>query len=63
MKSEVAKRLRQLEYENRRLKQLLVDLSLKNRMLKYVTSKEYLVRLLHFYGGIRTGLGERREPR
>ena len=42
MKSEVAKRLRQLEYENRRLKQLLVDLSLKNRMLKYVTSKEYL---------------------
>lgn len=41
MKSEVAKRLRQLEDENRRLKQLLVDLSLENRMLKYVTSKEY----------------------
>ena len=41
MKSEVAKRLRQLEDENRRLKQLLVDLSLQNRMLKYVTSKEY----------------------
>lgn len=41
MKSEEAKRLKQLEDENRRLKQLVADLSLDNQMLKYVTSKNY----------------------
>ena len=41
MKSEEAQRLKQLEDENRRLKQLVADLSLDNQMLKYVTSKNY----------------------
>jgi len=41
MKSEEAKRLKQLEDENRRLQQLVADLSLDNQMLKYVTSKNY----------------------
>ena len=41
MKSEEARRLKQLEDENRRLKQLVADLSLDNQMLKYVTSKNY----------------------
>jgi putative transposase len=36
MKSEEAKRLKQLEDENRRLKQLVADLSLDNQMLKHV---------------------------
>ena len=38
MKSEEAKRLRQLEDENKRLKQLVADLSLDNQMLKHVAS-------------------------
>ena len=36
MKSEEAKRLKQLEDENRRLKQLVADLSLDNQMLKHI---------------------------
>ena len=39
MKSEEAKRLSALEDENRRLKQLVADLSLDNQMLKHVASK------------------------
>ena len=35
MKSEEAKRLKELEDENRRLKQLVADLSLDNQMLKH----------------------------
>ncbi|TWT92025.1 Transposase [Botrimarina colliarenosi] len=38
MKAEEAKRLKQLEEENRRLKQLVADLSLDNQMLKHVAS-------------------------
>ena len=38
MKSEEAKRLKQLEDENRRLKQLVANLSLDNQMLKHVSS-------------------------
>jgi putative transposase len=34
-----AKRLRQLEEENRKLKELVADLSLDNRILKDVISK------------------------
>jgi transposase-like protein len=41
MKSEEAKRLKALEDENRRLKQLVADLSLDNQMLKHVTSKNW----------------------
>ena len=36
MKAEEAKRLKQLEDENKRLKQLVADLSLDNQMLKYI---------------------------
>lgn len=36
MKSEEAKRLKALEDENRRLKQLVADLSLDNQMLKHI---------------------------
>ncbi len=36
MKSEEALRLKKLEEENRRLKQLVADLSLDNQMLKHV---------------------------
>ena len=38
MKSEEAKRLKSLEDENRRLKQLVADLSLDNQMLKHLNS-------------------------
>ena len=41
MKSEEAKRLKSLEDENRRLKQLVADLSLDNQMLKHVASKNW----------------------
>lgn len=37
MKSEEAKRLKHLEEENKRLKQLVADLSLDNQMLKHIT--------------------------
>ena len=37
MKSEEAKRLKQLEDENKRLKELVADLSLDNKMLKYLS--------------------------
>lgn len=36
MKAEEAKRLKELEDENRRLKQLVADLSLDNQMLKHI---------------------------
>jgi transposase-like protein len=38
MKSEEAKRLKALEDENKRLKQLVADLSLDNQMLRHVAS-------------------------
>ncbi len=41
MKSEEAKRLSELEDENRRLKPLVADLSLDNQMLKHVASKNW----------------------
>tara|TARA_R110002167_G_scaffold101723_2_gene264680 strand:+ start:3972 stop:4124 length:153 start_codon:yes stop_codon:yes gene_type:complete len=37
MKSEEGKRLKQLEDENKRLKELVADLSLDNKMLKYIS--------------------------
>ncbi|QGQ24686.1 transposase [Gimesia benthica] len=37
MKSEEANRLKQLEDENKRLKELAFDLSLDNKMLKYIS--------------------------
>jgi putative transposase len=36
MKAEEAKRLKELEDENKRLKEIVADLTLDNRMLKYV---------------------------
>jgi transposase-like protein len=36
MKAEEAKRLKELEDENRRLKHLVADLSLDNQMLKHI---------------------------
>ena len=41
MKSEEAKRLKLLEEENKRLKELVAELTLDNRMLKYVTEKNW----------------------
>jgi putative transposase len=41
MKSEAAQRLSALEDENRRLKQLVADLSLDNQLLKHVASKNW----------------------
>ena len=41
MKSEEAVRLKKLEDENRRLKQLVADLSLDNQMLKYVAEGNF----------------------
>jgi transposase-like protein len=38
MKAEEAKRLKELADENRRLKQLVADLSLDNQMLKHIAS-------------------------
>ena len=37
MKSEEAKRLKALEDENRRLKELVADLTLDNKMLKHLS--------------------------
>ena len=37
MKSEEAKRLKQLEDETKRLKELVADLPLDNKMLKYIS--------------------------
>ena len=39
MKAEEAKRLKLLEEENKRLKELVAELTLDNRMLKYVAEK------------------------
>ncbi len=41
MKSEEAKRLKQLEDENRRLKQLVADKELDIQMLRHVNSKNW----------------------
>jgi transposase-like protein len=41
MKAEEAKRLKELEDENRRLKELVAELTLDNRMLKYVAEKNW----------------------
>lgn len=41
MKSEEAKRLKALEEENRRLKQIVADQALDIQMLKYVSSKNW----------------------
>lgn len=41
MKSEEAKRLKELEEENRRLKQIVADQALDIQMLKYVNSKNW----------------------
>jgi len=41
MKSEEAVRLKKLEDENRRLKQLVADLSLDNQMLKFVAAGNF----------------------
>ena len=37
MKSEEAKRLKQLENENKRLKEIVADLTLDNKMLKHIS--------------------------
>jgi hypothetical protein len=41
MKAEEAKRLKELEHENRQLKELVAELTLDNRMLKYVAEKNW----------------------
>jgi putative transposase len=41
MKSEEAKRLKQLEEENKRLKELVADQALDIQMLKYVAEKNW----------------------
>ena len=41
MKSEEAKRLKLLEEENQRLKELVAELTLDNRMLKHVAEKNW----------------------
>lgn len=41
MKSEEARRLKELEDENRKLKEIVADLTLDNRMLKHVASKNW----------------------
>ena len=37
MKAEEAKRLKELEHENQKLKEIVAELTLDNRMLKYLT--------------------------
>jgi transposase-like protein len=41
MKAQEAKRLKELEEENKRLKELVAELTLDNRMLKYVAEKNW----------------------
>jgi transposase-like protein len=41
MKSEEAKRLKLLEEENKRLKELVAELTLDNRLLKHVAEKNW----------------------
>jgi putative transposase len=41
MKAEEAKRLKGLEIENKQLKELVAELTLDNRMLKYVAEKNW----------------------
>ena len=41
MKAEEAKRLKGLEEENKRLKEIVAELTLDNRMLKYVAEKNW----------------------
>lgn len=41
MKSEEARRLKELEDENKRLKEVVAELTLDNRMLKHVASKNW----------------------
>jgi transposase-like protein len=41
MKSEEARRLKGLEIENKQLKELVAELTLDNRMLKYVAEKNW----------------------
>lgn len=41
MKSEEAKRLKELEDENRKLKEIVAEQALDIKMLKYVTSKNW----------------------
>ena len=40
-KAEEAKRLKELEEENKRLKEIVAELTLNNRMLKYVAEKKW----------------------
>ena len=41
MEKQELKRLKDLEYENRRLKQMYADVSLDNKMLKDILSKKF----------------------
>jgi transposase-like protein len=41
MKSEEARRLKELEDENKKLKEIVADLTLDNRMLRHVASKNW----------------------
>jgi putative transposase len=41
MKAEEAKRLKALEEENKRLKEIVAELTLDNRMLKHVAEKNW----------------------
>ena len=41
MKAEEAKRLKELEEENQRLKEIVAELTLDNRMLKHVAAKNW----------------------
>jgi putative transposase len=41
MKAEEARRLTELEIENKQLKELVAELTLDNRMLKYVAEKNW----------------------
>lgn len=41
MKSEEARRLKELEEENNQLKEIVAELTLDNRMLKHVASKNW----------------------